>query len=138
MEIIRFGLLLTLTVALVSVATRAFDNDDDGRRADARPTVAATHGSQSPSPATSTPASEPTDGTGGEGDGKASGDGSSSGAGSGSGNGSGSGAGRGNGSTAGQPTLPITGPDTAVRIAGLALVLIAGGGLTLASGRRTA
>lgn len=151
MEIIRFGLLLTLTVALVSVATRAFDGEDDGRRAAARPTVATTHGSQSPSPATSTPGSEPTSGGNGQGDGNGSaGAGGSDGSGSGSANGSGGSgsagsgatgggsAGDGNGAKAGPPTLPITGPDTIVRIAGFALALIAAGGLTIASGRRTA
>jgi hypothetical protein len=126
-EIIRFGVLIVLTIGLLSVAARAFDDDGGSRTtAAARPSTSAPSGSTSPG-AQPTQAGEPSadpsvggtspsdDGSGGD---------------------TGSG-GSGDGAIA-APELPRTGPDTALRLTGIALVLIAGGGLSLAGARRPA
>ena len=137
MEIIRFSLLIVLTLGLFSVAARAFD--DDGPRpgvlgngqSRTPPGSSATPGADpSGSPATSDGGqSTPADGSGGDGD-----EGS---AGGGTGD-VGSGSGGSGGGAIAAPELPRTGPDTAFRLTGIALVLIAGGGLSLAGARRRA
>jgi hypothetical protein len=147
-EFIRFALLIVVTIGLFSVAARAFD--DDAARPGARgpgngvttpgsatPGVTRSpDGSPSESSGSSDGATPPGDGSsegatggGSSGDGASGADGTSTG-------GAGSG-GTGSGAIA-APELPRTGPDTALRLTGIALVLIAGGGLSLAGARRTA
>lgn len=131
-EFIRFGLLLTMTIALISVATR-HDDDSGGRNQAARghhPASAApspsTGQTESPSQGGSTPsksADEPTTPNGGSDSAE------------GSGGGSGAAAG---GDETGAPTLPRTGGTQAAELAALAVLMIAGGGFAMRiSGRRT-
>jgi hypothetical protein len=136
-EIIRFGILVVLTLGLLSVAARAFDGEDGRRTAGGRPSATAPGETQSPDddPTGSTDGgtSEPGSDAGGDGS-DAGGDGSAVGTG---GSGSGGSGGSGDGAIA-APELPRTGPDTALRLTGVALALIAGGALSLVGARRTA
>ncbi|MDQ1745932.1 MAG: hypothetical protein QOD07_195 [Frankiaceae bacterium] len=121
-EVIRFSLLVTLTVALLSVAIRLASHNDS--HATLRPGALPPSGSSTPSSAPSspsapaatrppspaaTPARPHTAGGSGSG---------------------GSAAGQ-----PGQPVLPVTGDD-AVKLIALSMVLIGGGALTVRASRR--
>jgi hypothetical protein len=164
-EFIRFALLLVVTVALSSVATRIGD-DDGTREAGARPTGHATSapagnggssagGTSSPDAGTSSPdgtsatpdggTSSPDGGTsspdgstsspgGGGSDGSGTDGSDSGGSGSGGSSGGSSDSGGAGGTTA--PELPRTGNDEPLRLAALALLLLAAGSLSLSVSRR--
>jgi hypothetical protein len=118
MEIIRFGLLLTITVALISVATRHGDDNSSrnqasgGHHPSASPSASATAGhSESPSPAaTRSPGGASASGVGGSGSSAGGGNGAAGGA-----------------SDGGVATLPRTGGTQALELAALAALFIAAG-----------
>ena len=126
---LRFSLLIVLTVGLLSIAFRGSSHSPSHNAAGSSATTTTTtlgqSGTTTTSPTTSTttvtsPTSPGTSTAGGSGSGGSGGSGS---------NGSGGGS-----NAAGQPTLPVTGWGPAVRLGALALVLISGGALTLSAG----
>lgn len=133
-EFIRFALLLTMTVALISVATRSNDHgagrNEAGRghhpSATASPARSGSGDSaapsETPSGQASTPAGGGTSGTPSAGNGGTGGHGTG-GAGA---NGAGTGAG-----TATVPTLPRTGGTQTVDLAALAMLFIAAGSFSV-------
>jgi hypothetical protein len=150
-EIIRFMLLLVVTVGLISVAQRAFDDDTRTTGAQGHPPATSTPpGTSAPTTpgqpsATASPSAsdDGNDGSTVTADGSTSG-GSSSGSGSGTGSGSAGATGAtgasddGRTDADGQPMLPRTGPESAVRLAGLAFVFIVAGSLSVIGTRRRA
>ncbi|MDQ1683829.1 MAG: hypothetical protein QOC82_566 [Frankiaceae bacterium] len=120
-EVIRFSLLVTLTVALLSVAIRlAADNDSHSSRPNAQPAPRTTTSApvNSTAPSTSTPAaSTPTASTPAATPGGGGGSGSA-------------------GETGAQPVLPVTGYDDAMKLLALSMVLIGGGAFTVRASRR--
>lgn len=138
-EVVRFGLLLTLTVALVSVAVRI---NHDGAGHDS---AALRHRQTPPASSPARPAEPPGttsspsgDGSAGAGAGTPSAGSGSSPAGGGAATGAGSGAGGPAAGNAEQPvaTLPRTGTGQAVRLGATALLLIAAGSWSVTAGRR--
>jgi len=122
-EVIRFSLLVTLTVALLSVAIRLASHNDahsslrpnGSPSGSSAPTTSSSPGfTASPAPVPSSTASFAPRGSG-----------------SGSG-GSGTGSA---GGAAGQPVLPVTGDD-ALKLIAMSLVFIGGGALTVRASRR--
>jgi LPXTG-motif cell wall-anchored protein len=134
-EIVRFGLLLTMTVALISVAIRYDDHGHSrnqaarGRHpgATATPSAGGTNGpgKTSPTPSAATGSGDGT-GTGGNGS-NGSGTGGSGTGGSGTG-GSGTG---GSGTGESVATLPRTGGTQAIELAALAALFIAAGSFSV-------
>jgi hypothetical protein len=131
-EVIRFSLLVVLTVGLVSIAFRI----------NSSPSSSSSHPQPSrpvPSPATSSlapvqPSVAPTHAIRirPPGSGPARGSGAGSGAGTGTGTGTGAGIGTGTGTgTGGQQQLPVTGWDDAAKLAAVAFLLIGGGTLAM-------
>ena len=139
-EIIRFALLLIVTVGLISVAQRAFDDDKQVTGAHGRPSTSASPapGSAGSRPATAPSSSPPATTPPAAGSGNDGNAGATTGADGSDANGSGGSSRGGETNAAGQPILPRTGPDGAVRLAGLALVLIAAGSLSVVGTRRSA
>ncbi|MBV9293712.1 MAG: hypothetical protein JO222_14820 [Frankiales bacterium] len=129
MEFIRFGLLIIVTIGLVAVATRGSGHSGSRTNAGHRPGA--------PSTSTGAGTQGSTGHSGHNGHARTSAGGSTSSGGSGSGSGSTSSGGSGSGgvsATAGQPELPRTG-TTEAELAGLGLIFIAGGTLSIVAGR---
>ena len=145
MEVIRFSLLVTLTVALLSVAIRLASHSDSHPGAQPNPRGSTTSPSattplapasttpspnavaSSSTPTTPTPGSTSTPPAGTTGSGSGSGGNGSAGTGSG---------GDGSGGPGAQPVLPVTGYDDAIKLVALSMVLIGGGALTVRASRR--
>ena len=127
-EFIRFALLLTITVALISVATR-HDNHGSGRNDAARgnhpaatgsPSTGATSAPSSAGTTPSAPATSPSSEPAG---------GGSTGSGGGSGPNGGGASGSGSGEVSSVPTLPRTGGTQVAELAALAVLCICVGSL---------
>lgn len=134
-EFIRFGLLLTLTVALISVAAR-YNDHGSGREqaarghhpsASATPSGATTSGGSTQAPASQSPAT--TSPTASPSERAAGGPSGASGGGSGAG---------GSGQAGGVPTLPRTGGTQAIELSALAGLFIAAGTVTVRIARSPA
>ena len=127
-EIIRFTLLITITVALISVAVRHGDHHSSTR---------ASHSGAPAASASSGPTSPPT--SGGQAGGAGSGGTPTSGQEAGSQSSGSQGAGRTSGTSTNDQsvaTLPHTGGAQVAQLAGLAALLIAAGSLSLTVSRR--
>jgi hypothetical protein len=132
-EIIRFGLLVTMTIALVSVATRGSGHHQGTHHAAGSPAVvgASPSATTPASPSATAPAS-----TGGNGQ-AAAGSGSSGPATTRSGGSAAGGTGglTSSGTAAGEATLPRTGSTHATVLVDLALLLVGGGAWTVVASR---
>ena len=124
-EVIRFGLLVTLTLALLTVAIRISSHPSAHHAVHVPPVTVSSPPSSvltTPTPTVPTPTPTPRHTTGG-----------------GSGNGgNGNGGSGGSGPTSTKPVLPVTGWDAAARLTAAALALISAGGLSIAGTRRVA
>jgi hypothetical protein len=117
-EFIRFGLLVTMTIALISVASRVHHHDSSPRAA------------SGPSPSASPSQSDPSASASPSSPGQQGGGGGPADPGS-----SASGASGGTSGGAGTAVLPRTGPAGAAQLAALALILIGWGALSLTFSR---
>ena len=121
MEFIRFALLLVITVAAISVATRIHDNGgskEAGARSGPSATAAPTGGSSGAGGSSSGATSSPDGGTS-----------------SATGSSGSTGSSGGTGSTT-SPVLPRTGTDDAVRLTALAFLLLGAGSFSISLSRR--
>lgn len=145
-EVIRFSLLVMLTVGLLSVAIRLASHPDahstaqPGRNGHGHPQATATGtttnpgGTASSAPATTAPTSTPTTAPSPASTGAGAGNGGNSGGNTGGSAGGNTGGSSGGAST--QPVLPVTGYDAALRLGALSLVLIGAGTFTIRASRR--
>jgi hypothetical protein len=123
-EFIRFALLLTMTVALISVATR-YDDDSGGRNQAARSHQPASTAPSSTSGQTEAPSQGGSTASPSSGTHRGNAHGDDGAAGSGAGGTASDAAGSGQGAAA--PTLPRTGGTQALELAALAALFIAAG-----------